>query len=166
MAPDNSANAADPFTRYWQNVMAQMGASGLSAPPGIDSSAAGKQMQRIFLDALAKYCDDFMRSPQFLEAMKRNMDNALMFRGQMDQFLAQAQSNLQTPMHDNLDNVVMMLRGLEERMSARLDALEARGDTERRKSTPDAKSKSRGTGGARPARKTGANRTKKKSKRR
>ena len=61
MPPDENARVADPFTQFWSDAMSRMGMAAQPAPPS--ATDAMKQMQRVFLDALAKYCDDFMRSP-------------------------------------------------------------------------------------------------------
>ena len=41
-----------------------------------------KRFQSAFLDAMARYCDEYMRSPQFLAVMKQSMDGALSLRQQ------------------------------------------------------------------------------------
>jgi hypothetical protein len=46
-----------------------------------------RRMQSAFFDAMAQHAEQTMRSPQFLEAMKRSMDQALQHKRQMDDFL-------------------------------------------------------------------------------
>ncbi len=123
MADNNKSKAADPFGEFWGDMFARMGA----AMPGADSSSsqvAAKQAQRTFFDALAKYCDDYMRSKPFLEMMRRSMDQSLQFKQQVDQFLTQLHRGAQSPAKDDVDDLSGLLRSIEQRVLSRLDALE------------------------------------------
>lgn len=98
----------DPMTAFWRDVWARGAASmpnmpGMPSMPGMagmpgaaDPGAAAaafmspdamRRMQAAFFEAMAQYAEQYMRSPQFLEAMKRSMDQALQLRRQMDDFL-------------------------------------------------------------------------------
>lgn len=95
----------DPITGFWRDMWARSSAQGQSPVPGMppmpnmpgmDPAAflnpeAMKRMQSAFFESMAQYAEQSMRSPQFLEAMKRSMDQAMRFRQQMDDFL---QSNM------------------------------------------------------------------------
>ena len=94
------SNPVDPITAFWRDVMARSGAAasgmpGMPGMPGMDPSAAAafmtpeamKRMQGAFFEAMAQYAEQYMRSPQFLEQMKKSMDQAMQFRQQMDDFL-------------------------------------------------------------------------------
>ncbi|MBL9118963.1 MAG: hypothetical protein JNL80_03495 [Phycisphaerae bacterium] len=77
------------------------GIPGMGAMPGMDPAAAAsfmspevlRRMQGAFFEAMAQYAEQYMRSPQFLEAMKRSMDQALQFKRQMDDFLKSNMAN-------------------------------------------------------------------------
>jgi len=90
----------DPITGFWRDVWARSAAAGANMPgvPGMpmDPSAtaqafmspeAMKRMQAAFYDAMAQYAEQYMRTPQFLESMKKSMDQAMQLRQQMDGFL-------------------------------------------------------------------------------
>lgn len=101
--------AADPITAFWRDVWARSSAAGAGAMPGMPSmpgmgdpaAMAGafaspeamKRMQGAFYDAMAQYAEQYMRTPQFLESMKKSMDQAIQLRQQMDSFL---KSNMAT----------------------------------------------------------------------
>ena len=90
---DHSQATADPFRQFWGDFFSRVGMSPSAPSPAqtpTPSKEAVQQMQRVFFDALAKYCDDFMRSEQFLQMMKETMDRSLAFKQQVDQFLSQA----------------------------------------------------------------------------
>ena len=128
--PENNDRTVttDPFTGFWTDFFAKMGGSPDSMrgfmPPADASNEMVKQMQRVFLDALTKYCDDFMRSEQFLGMMKQTMDRSLAFKQQLDQFLANAQKGMQAPARTDIDDLAGTLLKIEERVLDRLDALE------------------------------------------
>lgn len=100
------ASAVDPLTAFWRDVWARAGAAGpgMGVPgmpgmmPGPDASAfmtpeAVRRMQGAFLEAMAQYAEQYLRTPEFLESMKRSMEQAVQFRQQMDDFL---KSNMAT----------------------------------------------------------------------
>lgn len=123
-APDPMS---DMFTKFWSDFMSRMAPPGMAPPAGMSQDGT-KQMQRIFFDALAKYADDFMRSPQFLEALKQTMDNAMAFRRQLDGFLTTMLKSAQMPTQSDTAYITEMLHGMERRLSARIDEVAARLD--------------------------------------
>lgn len=95
--PNWTAGAGtDPVSTFWRDLWTRVAAAGQSAP-GMNAGAAApfmtpeavKKMQAAFYDAMAQYAEQYMRSPQFLEAMKKSMDQAMALRRQMDGFLKQ-----------------------------------------------------------------------------
>lgn len=123
-SPNPGAPMTDAFTQFWSDFMSRMG-TGIAPQPTAGADAT-KRMQRIFFDAMAKYADDFMRSPQFLESLKQTMDNALAFRRQMDQWLANSLNAVQMPSHGDVTDVVARVHSVERRVLERLDELEHR----------------------------------------
>lgn len=94
-----SGSGVDPISGFWRDVWARWsttGAPGAGMPgmPGgmgdastFFSPDAVRRMQAAFYDAMAQYAEQYMRSPDFLAAMRRSMDQAMQFRSQMDDFL-------------------------------------------------------------------------------
>jgi hypothetical protein len=124
LSMSDSQSATDPFAAFWTDWMSRMGGSATKSTS--ETPEAVKQMRQMFFDAWAKYAEQFMRSEQFLSAMKQSMDNALAFRQQLDQFLTQGVRNMQMPARGDTDHIVMLLRSLEDRVMSRLDDLDAR----------------------------------------
>lgn len=131
----------ESFMRFWTDMMSQMAGlsgdsraagagGGATAAPKTMAEAAGlsdesmKQMQRLFFDALARYCEEFMRSEQFLSAMKQMMDRSLAFKRQVDAFLTQAMHGMHAPARADVEDLTSVLRSVEERVLSRLDRLE------------------------------------------
>lgn len=131
MSDNHTQTANDPFTQFWGDMITRMGMPS-GGEPGSESGGAGpmspeaaKQMQRVFLDALAKYCDDFMRSEQFLAMMKEAMDRSLAFKQQVDQFLTQLHRGVQAPSKTDVDDISGLLRSIEANVLDRLERLES-----------------------------------------
>ena len=99
---------------------------------------AMRQFQGAFLEALSRYCDDYMRSPQFIAVMKQSLDNALTFRQQVNEFIdGAAASGFGPPGGKPVDRAVIVdaireterkLRDHIDTLSSRLDRLEERLD--------------------------------------
>jgi hypothetical protein len=117
-------SATDPFTKFWTDCVSQMTGAGFTPTPPQVSEDAMKQMRRAFFDAWAHHCEEFMRSPAFLEGMKKSMDGALAFREQLNEFMTKALHEAQAPARSDTDSIMLVLRSLEERVLDRLDRLE------------------------------------------
>lgn len=117
---------ADPFSSFWNEFMSRVGVDGNGASAGTAPAfnEGAKQMQRIFFDAMAKYAEDFMRSEQFMTAMKQTMDQSLQIKAMFDDFLVKAQRGMQSPVRADVDDIASLMRGIENRVLKRLDALE------------------------------------------
>jgi len=141
---DNTTNTPpiDPITGFWRDMWARTAATGgMPGMPGMpnmgDPAASGafltpeamKRMQSAFYDAMAQYAEQYMRTPQFLEAMKKSMDQAMQFRQQMDGFLKQnmsqafetatggANTEILTAIRQSTTQLQMQIAKLEERIA-------------------------------------------------
>src|SRR5262249_47429560 len=123
-SPSSGAPPSDAFTQFWSDVMSRMTAAGF-VQPAADSEGL-ERMQRIFFDAMAKYADEFMRSPQFLESLKATMDNAMAFRRQLDQWITSSLQSAQMPTHSDMTDVVARIHSMEKRVLERMDELDGR----------------------------------------
>lgn len=89
-----------------------------------------RRMQGGFLDAMAQASEQYMRSPQFLEAMKSSLESATQMRRQVEELVrknmgASMGSPFATSGEASAD-VVAVLREMESRLNSRLDDLAAR----------------------------------------
>ena len=126
MPQDEHQQTRDPFTAFFSEMMKNAPVPGAGGMPTADPDRWNRQLQRVFLDAMASYCDDFMRSPQFLDAMKQSMDHALTFRKQVDQFLTEAQRSVQSPALADVDDLCALIGAVEQRLMDRIERLESR----------------------------------------
>lgn len=142
---------ADPFTAFWTQAMSQV-AAGQAASAASAGAELPKQMQRAFLDAMAKYFDDFLRSEQYLQWMKQTMDGAVAFRKQMDAFIKQAHESLQTPSRDETADIAESLREIKTDILDRLASIEERLDSIEGESESRPATKSKSARKSRPTR--------------
>jgi uncharacterized protein (DUF2267 family) len=89
-----------------------------TAPPD-----ALRQMRAGVFEALARSWDEYMRSPQFLDAMRQWMDNAVAFRKISNEFLGRVRNEVQAPSSSDIDTVMLAVRHMEKRFLDRLDEM-------------------------------------------
>ncbi|MCA9242661.1 MAG: hypothetical protein KDA32_01805 [Phycisphaerales bacterium] len=110
---------ADQFTRFWGDFVGRLSANGV-APPSNDAAEAWR---KAFFAAMTDHLDSFMRSEQFLAAMKQSMEGALAWQQTMNQALQKGLSAAQMPSRADTDHMVRLIRGMEDRLVDRLEEL-------------------------------------------
>lgn len=126
-AADGTANGTgDPFSRFWMDLMSNMSSGGFAGQGTSNQSEYTSRARRAFFDAWANHCDEFMRSPTFLDAMKKSMDASLAFKQQVNEFLMRSLHESQMPTRGDTDSIMMVLRSMEERVLSRIDRLTQR----------------------------------------
>lgn len=154
-----SPNPMDAMMAFWKDAWAragQPGAAGTAASATTDPLAwmptpdQVRRMQSSFLDALSQASDQYMRSPQFLDALKGAMDSGLQMRRQMEEFMRQRMGEALAPTGQGSADVLAALHEMEARLSARIDDLASRLDGDAGDSGPTSTSDRHG--GTRPRR--------------
>lgn len=114
----------DPFSAFWTDFIAKMGTSGMPAmQPSPDFT---EKMRKAFFESMTKYAEEYMRSDSFLKSMKQSMDHALAWQQGMNQMLQSGLAGAQMPSRADADHVVVLVRGMEDRLMGRLDDLQKR----------------------------------------
>jgi uncharacterized protein involved in copper resistance len=109
------------------NPSAGAGMPGMQGFPAMMTPEAMRRMQGAYFDAMAQYAEQYMRSPQFLESMKKSMDQALELRRQMDDFLKQNMAEMFEATSGGANTELLgAIRQLERTMTRRLDELSER----------------------------------------
>ena len=135
-----TGSETDPFTRFWSDIMAGM--SGGVGAPGSTQDDMMRQMRRVFFDAWAQQCEEFMRSDAFLAMMKQSMESALAFREKTNEYLNKALNDAHMPSREDTDSILIAVRTLQEQVLDRLDGLSKRVEAlEARNGRPSAKGK-------------------------
>ncbi len=118
----------DAFTRMWGDFAMKMMTAGMAVSPGSAPPDAARQVRGAMFKAMSEQCEQFMRSPAFLEMMKQSMDAAVTLRTQVNEFLNRAHHEAQGVARDDVDNLMLTIRHFESRVLDRLEELERRID--------------------------------------
>jgi hypothetical protein len=124
MSGDRSYSGIDPFMRFWTDLMSKMTAAGVTPPH--PSQDLMQQLRRAYFDALAEQADQFLRSETFLNAMKQGMESSLAWQQAINQFLQKGLATAQIPSRADAEQLVVLLRGMEERVLDRIEDLSRR----------------------------------------
>lgn len=90
-----------------------------------------QQMQRRWLDAVAQCLESFMRSPEFLEIMKRHLKVMTKLKELQNQLLQGTARQFGVPLADDISGLFERLNSTERTIVKRLQAIEHRlGDVE------------------------------------
>lgn len=125
---DRMAEQTAVFTRMWADFASKMASAGFGFKPDAPPPEAARQMRDMALQAMSSYAEEFMRSPQFLEAMKQSMDSAIAFRKQMNDFLTRANHEMQLTAREDVDTMMQAMRHVETRLLDRMEQLADRID--------------------------------------
>ncbi|GEM_PF-1620555 len=111
----------------WQQMMGQFTkATGQpQAPPPDMPVEMLKQMQKAYLDTMARWADEYMRSEQFLDQMKKSLEGALAMRRQVEEFIRKA-SEQSYGSTLGIYDAVGAVRDAESWITRRIDEISAR----------------------------------------
>lgn len=121
-------DAGAMFTRMWADFAGKMAMSGLSFAPDATAPEAARQIRNSIFEAMTHYCDEYMRSPQFLEAMKQSLDATMLARQQFNAFLTRMHHEMQGTAREDIDALMLTIRHVETRVLDRMDELTVRLD--------------------------------------
>ena len=144
-----SVPGLDVFTRMWSDFATQMMKSGMTFSPNQTPPQQARDMRSAMFSSWSEYCEQFMRSDEFLGSMKQSMASSVQFRKQLNDFLGQTQHEFQGASRQDVDQIMSSLRRTERRtvdamerlsdqlegMSERLDKLEKKSQGGNKKST-------------------------------
>ena len=118
-------NPMEAMTSFWTEMFSKLTPQ---PPQGMTAVQPEfiKQMQQSFFDTMGRSFSEFMRSEQFLQMMKQSMDNALLFRQQMNKFLTSTAHGMGATTLEDTNNVVQAIHNVEDRMNEKLAALGTR----------------------------------------
>ena len=85
-------------------------------------------MRSAMFKAWSEYCDQFMRSAEFLEMMKQSLTGSVQMRRQLNDYLGQVHHEFQGPSRQDVDQVLASLRQLQRRLEESTEPIAARLD--------------------------------------
>ncbi len=125
MEPNFEAKAEEiaAFQKIWMDSATKMFQTAFTSAPNSPPPEMGRQIRGAMFQALAQSWDEFMRSPQFLQATKEWMEQAISFRKLTNDMLGRVRNELQAPSKDDTDTVMLTIRHMEKRVLDRVEQL-------------------------------------------
>lgn len=117
---------AAAFQKMWLQSLGSMGQIWSTVTPGEPPPEMAKRMRSGILKVLAESWDEFMRTPEFLEAMKTTFDQSLEFRKMSNDVMTRALHEMQAPARADTDNVLKSVKHLERRLLDEIEELDGR----------------------------------------
>lgn len=121
--PKQTAEQWAAFQKIWTDTFAKMMQLGFSYSPEAAPPEFLRQIRSGIFQALSQSWDQFLRSPQFMEATKQWMEQAVAFRKMTNDLFAKARHETQGTARRDVDGVLLALQKLEARVLDRIDDL-------------------------------------------
>jgi hypothetical protein len=123
---DPVADPAASLFSFWTQWMEQSARGTQAMLEAMQSAGDPQQMQRHWLDAVARSIEDFMRTPVFMEAMKRNLKMVTDLKRLQDQAVQGVAHQLGQPLAADIVGSFERLNSTERTIVTRLQAIEDR----------------------------------------
>lgn len=116
----------EPFVRFWSNYFQQANDSVQKAFETINGRADPDALRRQWLDAVSQSADAYLRSPAFLEAMRRNMEAVIQAKAHSNDLAKEIARNTGVPTASDISGLFERLHSIEESILDRLGKIEER----------------------------------------
>ena len=123
---DPAVDPAATLFSFWTQWMEQSACGTQAMLEAIQSAGDLQQLQRNWLDPIARSIEEFMRTPVFMEAMKRNLKAATDLKRLQDRVIGDASRQLGRPMASDITGLFDRLQSTEQAIISRLQAIEDR----------------------------------------
>lgn len=117
-----------PFVDFWTEYAKQASESTREFLDGIDDQASLKTFRRRWLDAVSKSADAYLRSPIFLQAMRRGNDAVVKLKRQSDDVTSELARNANVATAGDISGLFERLHSIEESILSKLGRIEERLD--------------------------------------
>jgi len=124
--PDAAADPATALFSFWTQWLEQSTRGTQAMLEAMQTASDPQQAQRHWVDAVSSSIEDFMRTPVFMEAMKRNLKMTTDLKRLQDQALQGAARHLGQPTVADIAGLFERLNSTEQTIVARLRAIEER----------------------------------------
>jgi len=124
--PDAAADPGTALFSFWTQWLEQSTRGTQAMLEAMQAASDPQQAQRHWVDAVSHSIEDFMRTPVFMEAMKRNLKMTTDLKRLQDQTLQGAARHLGQPMAADITGLFERLNSTEQTIVARLRAIEER----------------------------------------
>ena len=143
---NNPFEQASAFQKIWTDSMAKMAQASFTFSPETAPPELLREIRSGIFKALTHSWEQFLRSPEFLDSMRKMMKNAANFKQMNSELLNRAQHEMQGTNRNDVDAIMLNIRHLESRVldhlesiSDRLTSLESKGNGTPTRATPKKK---------------------------
>jgi hypothetical protein len=123
---DSAADPTASLVSFWTQWMEQSARGTQALLEAMQSAGDPQQMQRHWVEAVSRCSDDFMRTPVFMEAMKRNLKMVTDLKRLQDQVVQGGARHLGQPLAADISGLFDRLQSTEQTIVDRLRAIEDR----------------------------------------
>jgi hypothetical protein len=121
-------NPAQKLFEFWADVATKVAAAGMAANGDAAPTQSAREVRSTVFEAMGRYADQFMRSPQFLEFTRHSLDGSMQLREQLNDFLTKLRHELQGVARQDIESVLAAVHQMERRVIERLDDIDKKID--------------------------------------
>jgi hypothetical protein len=131
-AENSNASLPDPvsfMTAFWSQWLEQSARGTQAMLEVMQSNTDPQALQQKGLEALSDQMEQFMRTPAFMEMMRRNLKAMTDFKQMQDQLIHGTARQLGMPLADDLFGLFERLHSDQQSVASRLGVIEERLDS-------------------------------------
>lgn len=127
---DNNNNMvfeqAAAFQKLWMDSCAKMAGAWSEYSPGSPPVEEVRKVRTGILKGLAEAWEEYMRTPQFMEAMKATLNGMLELRRLSRDGMNRLHEQFEIPTKEDIDGVLLAIRHIERRVLDRIEDIDER----------------------------------------
>jgi len=120
-----SAKQAAAFQKIWMESWSKGMQAACTLSPAVSPSEVLTRMRSNAFAALTESWEEFMRTPQFLTGVQKNMEHLVMARKNSNDLFGKLRNEFQSPSREDIDTIMVSVRHIESRLLDRVADLEA-----------------------------------------
>ena len=124
--PDAAADPTTALFSFWTQWLEQSTRGTQAMLEAMQTASDPQQAQRHWVDAVSRSIEDFMRTPVFMDVMKRNLKMMTDLKGLQDQAVQGVARHLGQPLAADITGLFERLNSTEQTIVTRLRAIEER----------------------------------------
>ncbi len=125
-APEFPPTDFSPLMEFWSGCFGQFTEQSQALLAGMKEASDPAALRRLWLDSLAKSLDYYMRSPAFLDSVRRNYEMVTQLKGAAEDLARDVSRGTGIPRISDISGLFERLRIGQEAILTRLSAIEER----------------------------------------